>query len=125
MSGSKKKPADTSSLRTNRNAVMSMMCLAIHPEFVKIQRELEKLPSNSTALTLLLQLADPVELKKRGIAVPDGTEFEVTLTDKRPGDTAADAEIEVCVGGTTTVAPFVTVKLPKVCKTITIPNPFD
>ena len=119
------KSTEGSISHTTRNAVISMMCLANHPELVQIQNEIDKMPSDLKTLDSLLKLVDVEELRKRGILLPEGTQFEVIMSDVEPGVTQADIEIELCVGGETKVGPFISVKLPKVCKKIKIPDPFE
>jgi hypothetical protein len=118
---------ETSTAATAKNALISMSCLLTHPEIKRIREEIGRLPNDSTAMDTVLNLVDVKELRRQGILFPEGTKFELTMSNVEPSGTQADAEIEVCVGGTVKVDPFglVTVKIPIVCKKLTIPNPFD
>ena len=103
--------------------IASIACIRQSPAIRKLLAEVASLPNTLAGLNDLTCLFERSELERRGIYLPN--DFELELTVGEPGPVAADAEIEVCVGGKTRVAPFVTVKLPLVCKKITIPNPFD
>ena len=103
--------------------VVSLACTRQSAALRKLLAEIEALPNTPQGLDDLVCLLEQSERERRGIYLPSDLELELTVGEI--GEISADAEIEVCVGGTTQIAPFVTVKLPLVCKKIKIPNPFD